>query len=72
MTPKVGTRVTVAVEGDAVELRPAGEQGGFRVSPRGQMELRAEALSVLAAGTARHYWLELDDQHQTVTLHPYA
>lgn len=70
MQPKVGARATVAVDGNSVVLAPAGEDGGLRVSPRGQIELRGDALNILASGKARHFWLELDDERATVVLHP--
>lgn len=70
MERRAGTRVTVAVDKNAVVLRPSGPDGGFRVSPRGQMELQGDARDLLASGNLRHYWLELDDESATVTLHP--
>jgi bifunctional DNA-binding transcriptional regulator/antitoxin component of YhaV-PrlF toxin-antitoxin module len=71
MKPREGAQVTVAVKDDAVELAPAGADGGFRVSARGQMELRGDPRRVLEAGVGRHFWLELNDDDQTVRLHPY-
>jgi bifunctional DNA-binding transcriptional regulator/antitoxin component of YhaV-PrlF toxin-antitoxin module len=71
MTPKKGSRVSVAVDGGAVWLQPAGDDGGFRVSPRGQIELRGDAREILEGGLQRHYWLELDDASQRIVLHPY-
>lgn len=65
-----GRRVTVAVEGGAVILCPTADTGGLRVSPKGQLELRAEARAILAQGPGRHYRLELDDQAGTVKLNP--
>ena len=70
MQPGVGARVTVAVTGDGVELRPAGKDGGFRVSPKGQMELRGDAFATLSKST-RNYWLEIDDDRATVVLRPF-
>jgi bifunctional DNA-binding transcriptional regulator/antitoxin component of YhaV-PrlF toxin-antitoxin module len=72
MQPGVGSRVTVAATGDTVEIRPTGEDGGFRVSPRGQLELRGDALTILSSGAERHFWLEIDDDRATVALHPFA
>ncbi|MFF5790606.1 hypothetical protein ACFY5D_01015 [Paeniglutamicibacter sp. NPDC012692] len=71
MKPKTGARVTVAVKGNTVLLAPAAADGGFRVSPRGQMEVRGDALRVLEGGKERHFYLELDDERQTVALHPW-
>lgn len=71
MEPKVGSRVTVEVHGNAVLLAPATSDGGFRVSPAGQMEVRGDALKVLEGGKARHFYLELDDDKRTVALHPW-
>lgn len=67
-----GLRVTAAVERGAVCLRPAGKTGGFRVSPRGQFELRAEARTLLESGKARHFWVRLGDADKVVRLVPYA
>ena len=66
-----GTRVTIAIEGDAVAIKPAGGDGGNRVSAKGQLEIRGEPLSLLESGTQRHYWLELFDEKTAVILHPY-
>lgn len=71
MKPKVGARVTVAVEGKAVALHPASKDGGFRVSAQGQMEVRGDALGVLEAGKSRHFFMEIDDEKQTVILRPW-
>ncbi|GAA1496184.1 AbrB/MazE/SpoVT family DNA-binding domain-containing protein [Paeniglutamicibacter kerguelensis] len=71
MKPKAGARVTVSVKGNTVLLAPATADGGFRVSPRGQMEVRGEALRVLEGGKERHFYFELDDERQTVALHPW-
>ena len=71
MEPKTGSRVTVAVTGNAVLLAPATKDGGFRVSPAGQMEVRGDALKVLEGGKARHFYLELDDESHTVALRPW-
>jgi len=71
MTKGVGARVTVAVDGDAVSLALGGKTGGFRVSPRGQLELRGDARSLLDGGSARHYWVELLDAQGEVKLHPW-
>jgi hypothetical protein len=65
-----GTRVTVTVDNGVVTLAPAGSNGGFRVSPGGQLELRAEARAVLDSGAQRHYWIELHDAEGRVWLHP--
>lgn len=70
MTPGSGARVTVAVEDGAVLIAPAGD-GGFRVSPAGQLVLRGDAREVLERGGNRNYYLELDDEKQSVTLRPY-
>ena len=72
MQPQVGGRVSVTVADGAVVLAPAGKDGGFRVSARGQMEVRGDALAALESGTLRHYFFEADDDKQTVTLHPWA
>ena len=71
MSPGAGTRVTVAIEGDAVAIKPAGGTGGNRVSPKGMMELRGDAREILEKGAARHFWLELHDDKTLVLLHPY-
>lgn len=67
----LGCRVTVAVENNIVILAPANKDGGFRVSPKGQLELRGEARTTLTAGTSRHYWIELNDDSSIVTLNPF-
>lgn len=72
MTPGEGARVTIATDGESVTLEPTTDQAGARVSPHGQMEVVGKAKSVLEQGAARHYWLELDDEQQRVTLHPYS
>ena len=66
-----GVRVTVAVERDVVTIVRSGTNGGFRVSPGGQLELRAEARAALDSGLKRHYWIELEDEKRQVRLHPY-
>ena len=66
-----GRRVTVAIEKDTVILEPASDSGGFRVSPKGQLELQGEARMALNAGASRHYWLELNDETGKVSLKPY-
>jgi bifunctional DNA-binding transcriptional regulator/antitoxin component of YhaV-PrlF toxin-antitoxin module len=66
-----GARVTVAVSDGIVSLTTTGDNGGFRVSPGGQLELRAEARAALDRGTKRHYWIELLDKKSSVRLHPY-
>jgi len=71
MKPGVGARVTVSIRADSVLLAQATTDGGFRVSPKGQMEVRGDALKVLEGGKERHYYLELDDERQTVALHPF-
>lgn len=71
MSKGEGSRVTVAVENDAVTLSAAGETGGFRVSPGGQLALREEARGVLERGTGCHYWIELLDDQGQVRLHPF-
>lgn len=72
MQPSTGCRVTVAMTALGVELRPACDKSGVRVSPKGQMELTGEPRALLASAMARHYWLELDDENQTVVLRPYT
>ena len=72
MEPGKGARVTISLEKDAVALRPAPGKSGSRVSPKGQMELLGEPRGLLEKGVHRHYWLELDDERQTVLLRPYA
>lgn len=67
-----GRRVTVAIKDGAVVLAPAVSTGGFRVSPKGQLELRGDARALLAKGTKGHYWVDLDDNSGTVRLHPFA
>jgi bifunctional DNA-binding transcriptional regulator/antitoxin component of YhaV-PrlF toxin-antitoxin module len=71
MQPRTGGQVSVTVEQDAVVVAPAGADGGFRVSPRGQLELRGDALKVLEAGERRHYYFEASDERKSVTLHPW-
>lgn len=66
-----GCRVTVAVENNAVILAPANKTSGFRVSPKGQLELLGEARKTLSAGADRHYWMELDDGSSIVKLNPF-
>jgi bifunctional DNA-binding transcriptional regulator/antitoxin component of YhaV-PrlF toxin-antitoxin module len=66
-----GARVTVSVDDGVVTVASAGKAGGFRVSPGGQLELRAEARAALDAGVKRHYWIELQDAAGQVRLHPY-
>ena len=72
MQPGKGSRVTIAMTPDGVALRPSSDQAGVRVSPKGQMELVGEPRALLEKAVARHYWLELDDENQTVMLHPYT
>lgn len=71
MNPGEGARVTVAVEGNLVKIAQTGQDGGFRISKKGQMALRGKARGVLEAGSARHYWMELDDNAREVRLHPH-
>lgn len=71
MHPGKGCRVTVALAPDGVALRPTSDQAGVRVSPKGQMELVGEPRALLESAVARHYWLDLDDEKQTVVLRPY-
>ena len=66
-----GCRVTVAVENNAVILAPTNKTGGFRVSPKGQLELRGEAQSTLTAGVGRHYWMECNDGTGVLKLNPF-
>ncbi|MEP9387671.1 hypothetical protein [Mesorhizobium sp. KR9-304] len=72
MEPGKGLRVTVSLQKDGVALRPAPGKSGARVSPKGQMEVLGEPRAVLEKAAQRHYWLELDDESQTVLLRPYA
>jgi bifunctional DNA-binding transcriptional regulator/antitoxin component of YhaV-PrlF toxin-antitoxin module len=73
MEKGAGSRVAVDVDGERVVLSAlrAGEDG-FRVSPRGQMELRAEARELLARTPTRNYWLVADDEAGRVSLHPFG
>lgn len=71
MVKGVGARVTVAVDDKAVSLALCGNNGGFRVSPHGQLELRGDARSLLDSGASRHYWIELRDTEGQVKLHPW-
>ena len=66
-----GSRVTVAVSKKSIELKPAGATGGFRVSPKGLLSLRADARDLLNNSENRHYWVELDDSKSAVRLYPY-
>jgi hypothetical protein len=72
MDKGVGARVTVTVENGAVCVARSGQQGGWRISAGGQLELRGEARDVLQGGNARHYWIELQDADRSVLLHPCA
>jgi hypothetical protein len=71
MIKGVGTRVTVAIDDGVVSLALYGSNGGFRVSPRGQLELRGDARALLETGVSRHYWIELRDAEEQVKLHPW-
>ncbi|MDB5692652.1 MAG: AbrB/MazE/SpoVT family DNA-binding protein [Alphaproteobacteria bacterium] len=71
MEPKIGARVTVAVDNRTVVLHLTSDRAGARVSPRGQMEMIGEARRLLEEGEARHFWLEADDERREVALHPY-
>ena len=71
MKKGVGARVTVAVQDGAVSLALAGETGGYRVSPRGELELRGDARALLDTGAARHFWIELLDAQGEVKLYPW-
>jgi hypothetical protein len=71
MTKGVGARVTVAIGDGAVLLALAGKTGGFRVSPRGQLELTGDARTLLDSGEARHYRIELLDAQGQVKLYPW-
>lgn len=71
MSPGVGGRVTVAIQEGAVEIKPVEGLGGYRVSAKGQMELRGEARDLLSKGKSRHYWLEMNDSASQVLLRPY-
>src|SRR5690349_5230349 len=74
MTPGAGARVTVGVEnGRVVVAAAAAEAGGsVRVSPKGMMELPADARQIFVAGPTRHYWLEAFDATHRVVLHAFA
>jgi hypothetical protein len=63
-------RVSVAVRDDSVVVAPSAA-GGFRISSGGQLVLAEQARNTLEKGTARHFWLELDDSSHLVVLHPY-
>ncbi|MCW8091147.1 hypothetical protein [Alteromonas sp. ASW11-130] len=66
-----GSQVSVAVKDRAVELAQTNASGGFRVSPKGQLELLGDAKEVLQSGEAQHFWVELNDERGNVVLHPY-
>ncbi len=70
MEKSQGGRVTVAVENNAVVLMSANKNGGFRISPKGQLELQREARATIETGVARHYWIELNDEAGIVRLNP--
>jgi hypothetical protein len=72
MSGEDGARVSVAVVGNTVELRPVKGEGGNRVSPKGQMDLQGDARVVLQSGTARHIWFEIAADRQAVVLHPWT
>jgi hypothetical protein len=72
MEPGKGCRVTVAMGNHCVSLKPTGEQGGTRVSAKGQIELAGEPRTLLESGVERHYWLQIDDDKQIVELHPFT
>ena len=71
MNKGLGARVTVAIDGGTVSLVLTGSNGGFRVSPHGQLELRGDARALLDSGSSRHYWIELRDDEGQVKLHPW-
>lgn len=71
MKKGLGARVTVAVAGKALEIKPVKAKGGFRVSKNGMLELRENPRELLAGSDGRHYWLELNDDKGTVLVHPY-
>lgn len=66
-----GANVMIAVKNNVVMLTPSTRSGGFRVSPKGQLELRGEARSALSSGTNRHFWLDANDKSATVALNPF-
>lgn len=66
-----GTQVTVAVEKNVVSLALTSKTGGFRVSPKGQLELRGEAKAALKTGVDSHFWMELNDEAKKVMLNPF-
>lgn len=70
MSKGEGSKVSVAVSGDAVYLKRTNETGGFRVSPKGLLALLGDAKKLLESGKARHYWIELNDREACVLLHP--
>jgi len=72
MEPGRGARVSVAMLNDSISLRPDTDKSGARVSPKGQMVLVGEPRNLLENAMLRHYWLELDDEKQTVLLYPFA
>jgi bifunctional DNA-binding transcriptional regulator/antitoxin component of YhaV-PrlF toxin-antitoxin module len=66
-----GHRVTVSIENGAVVLSPTSKTGGFRVSPKGQLQLRGDAREILLDGKNNHYWMELYDGSSSVNLKPF-
>ncbi len=65
-----GRRVVISIEKDMIKISPTEETGGFRVSPKGQLQLRGKAREVLAAKSNQHYWIELQDG-LSITLKPF-
>lgn len=72
MKPGQGCQVSVQVNRSTIVITPEAKgQPAFRVSQRGMMSLAGDAERLLNKADKRHYWLELNDQKQTVALHPF-
>lgn len=65
-----GCKVTVALYDNTVQLKKTSNDGGVRVSPKGQLELIGDAKKLLESGTDSHYWIELCDKDARISLHP--
>ncbi|WP_428738255.1 hypothetical protein [Sulfurimonas sp.] len=66
-----GGRVTISIENGSIKMSPTEKTGGFRVSPKGQLQLRGDARDILATkSNNQHYWIELQDG-LSVTLKPF-
>lgn len=70
MRPGHGAQVGVGIDENCVIIRSEHENAGLRISPRGQMEMRGDAAKLLMEGEGRRYWIEVDEDSATVTLHP--